>query len=85
MFAFKQYAALYFWNGAQMFPDRPSTGNGAASQLGRLTSVKDLPSEKALTAHVKQAMALIDAGVNRRERRRRSARRFQRPTTSWPR
>jgi uncharacterized protein YdeI (YjbR/CyaY-like superfamily) len=32
-------------------------------QLGRITSVKDLPSKKVLAGYVKKAMALKDAGV----------------------
>ena len=63
MVAFKQHAALYFWNGSQIVPDRPTTGDGAASQFGRLTSLEDLPPKKTITAHVKKAMELIDAGV----------------------
>lgn len=63
MVAFKQHAALYFWNGSQIVPDRASTGDGAASQFGRLTTLKDLPPKKTITAAVKKAMELIDSGV----------------------
>jgi hypothetical protein len=31
--------------------------------FGKLTSVKDLPSKSAMTKYVKNAMALVDAGV----------------------
>lgn len=61
MAAFKAHCAFGFWD-ASVLGER-GTVDGSAGQFGRLTSVKDLPSEKALIALVKKAAALKDAGV----------------------
>jgi hypothetical protein len=63
MSAFKAHCVLGFWKGAILFPDageRESMGH-----VGRITSVKDLPSKKELSALIKRAMKLNDdaAGV----------------------
>ena len=61
MSAFNAHCALGFWKGAILFPkaaERASMGH-----FGRLTSVKDLPSKKELSAVIKRAMKLNeDAG-----------------------
>ncbi|HEY0065045.1 MAG TPA: DUF1801 domain-containing protein [Telluria sp.] len=62
MSAFKAHCAFGFWNGAQMFPDIEKDAMG---HMGRITSVKDLPSKKELTAYIRQAMKLNEAGVVR--------------------
>ena len=62
MVAFKAHAAFGFWKGALVLPkaeEDPSRG-----QYGRLTSVKDLPSKKELTADIKRAMKLNEEGVS---------------------
>jgi hypothetical protein len=61
MSAFKAHCALGFWKGSVLFPDAPDSGG--MGHFGRLTSVKDLPSKKALGAIVKQAMKLNEEGV----------------------
>ena len=56
--AFKQHCAIVFWKGRLIF------GKGdQRKKLRRLTSFADLPDNKTLTAYVKQAVALNDAGV----------------------
>ncbi len=60
MAAFKEHAVFGFWKGVLVVPDAPQEGMG---QLGRLTSVKDLPSKKVLTGYIKKAMQLNDEGV----------------------
>lgn len=56
MAAFKQHAAFGFWKGALVFEsDKASEAMGA---VGRLTTVADLPSKRALTGYVRKAMAL---------------------------
>lgn len=61
MAAFKAHCAFGFRNPSVL--GKGGTVDGAAGQFGRLTSIKDLPSEKALIGLVKKAAALKDAGV----------------------
>jgi uncharacterized protein YdeI (YjbR/CyaY-like superfamily) len=65
MAAFKQHATFGFWKGALIDGLGPNRANGgdAMGQLGKITSVKDLPSRKVLTGYVKAAMRLNDDGV----------------------
>ena len=65
MAAFKQHCSFGFW----LYKDVVGTnaegtdGEQGMGQFGKLTSVKDLPSKKQLTAYIKKAMALNVAGV----------------------
>lgn len=59
MAAFKAHASFGFWNGEAAGDDAKG---GAMGQLGRLTSLADLPSDDALDAMIRRAAALIDAG-----------------------
>ena len=60
--AFKEKVTLGFWKGALM--TGLGTGPGDVMQnRGPFTSVKDLPSRKALTGLIKQAMTLNDEGI----------------------
>lgn len=61
MSAFTAHCALGFWKGAILFPE--SAEKESMGHFGRIASLKDLPSKKALTAIVKQAMKLNDEGV----------------------
>jgi uncharacterized protein YdeI (YjbR/CyaY-like superfamily) len=64
MVAFKNHCAFHFWKG-ELFMGRKMGGElGAAAQLGKLTSVKDLPPKKVIKDYVKQAMALNEQGVS---------------------
>lgn len=72
MSAFKEHCALGFWKGQILFPDTP--GIEGMGHFGRITSVKDLPSKKALGDIVKQAMKLNDDGVKGPERAKAAAR-----------
>ena len=60
MAAFKAHCAFGFWKGAQLLGDA-ARSDEAMGQLGRITSVKDLPPKKTLAAWMKAAMALRDA------------------------
>lgn len=60
--AFKEKVTLGFWRG----PLIVGLGTGPDDVMenrGPLTSVKDLPSKKALTGLIKQAMKLTDDGI----------------------
>jgi len=66
MAAFKQHAVFGFWK-AKLMKDPVLVDNAQSEvsmgHLGRLTSVKDLPSDKKMIAWIKEAMALNDKGI----------------------
>jgi len=64
--SFKQHCAFTFWKAALL--DEKSKleigeGRSAMGHIGRITSVKDLPSDKIMTTMIKQAMKLNDEGI----------------------
>lgn len=66
MAAFKQHAVFGFWKAALM--KDPVLIENAKSEtsmghLGKLTSLKDLPADKKITAWIKEAMLLTDKGI----------------------
>jgi uncharacterized protein YdeI (YjbR/CyaY-like superfamily) len=60
MAAFKAHCALGFWR-REAAGDAAKNGE-AMGQLGRIESLKNLPSRAQLSAMVKKAVALIDSG-----------------------
>jgi uncharacterized protein YdeI (YjbR/CyaY-like superfamily) len=63
--AFKAHSSFGFW-GAEMGKVLREDGvlqDGGMGSLGKITSVKDLPPEKKLVGYIRQAAALIDAGM----------------------
>jgi uncharacterized protein YdeI (YjbR/CyaY-like superfamily) len=65
MAAFKQHATFGFWKGKLIPGLAPNSNAGGDSMgnLGRLTSVKDLPSRRVLAGYVKEAMRLNEDGI----------------------
>jgi hypothetical protein len=63
MAAFKAHCAFGFWKGALVVGRSSGDDDRAAGQFGRITSVKDLPSKKELTAYIKKAMRINEEGV----------------------
>lgn len=61
MGSFKAHATMGFWLGHLIVGDKAS--EAAMGQFGRMTSLKDLPSDKTILGFIKKAMALIDQGV----------------------
>jgi uncharacterized protein YdeI (YjbR/CyaY-like superfamily) len=59
--SFKAHCALNFWKAELLMADEAN--REAMGQFGRIASIKDLPSKKALTTYIKQAMKLNDDGV----------------------
>jgi uncharacterized protein YdeI (YjbR/CyaY-like superfamily) len=59
MAAFKQHCSFHFRHYEQVVGTPASEGMG---QFGKLVSIKDLPSKKALTGYVHKAMAVNEAG-----------------------
>ncbi|MFI5172020.1 MAG: YdeI/OmpD-associated family protein, partial [Chitinophagales bacterium] len=62
---FKQHAVFGFWKAALM-KDKSLMENAASEasmgHLGKITTLKDLPSDKKITAWIKEAMKLTDEG-----------------------
>ncbi|HCW06513.1 MAG TPA: hypothetical protein DGG95_04010 [Cytophagales bacterium] len=69
MAAFKQHCSFGFWKASMM--DDPkglikSSDKGSMGNFDRITSLKDLPSDKTLLDFIKQAVALNENGVKRK-------------------
>jgi len=62
MAGFKQHAAFNLWHGKQIVGEDAAAQEGMG-QYGRITSLKDLPAKRETTAHIRAAMALIEAGT----------------------
>ncbi len=80
MAGFKHHATVTFWKGSRVVGD--AANNEAMGQLGRLTTVSDLPSKKVFTGWVKQLMALNEVGgtVAVPAKRTNQAKRAKKPT-----
>lgn len=63
MVAFKQHAAMNIWKASLIEGLGPDSGGDSRGNLGRLTSLKDLPSKPQLSGYIKAAMKLNDAGI----------------------
>jgi uncharacterized protein YdeI (YjbR/CyaY-like superfamily) len=64
--AFKQHCTFGFWKHALIIEQNPATrqrAQEAMGQLGRLTSLSDLPSDKVLLSYLKTAVCLNEAGI----------------------
>jgi uncharacterized protein YdeI (YjbR/CyaY-like superfamily) len=66
MASFKQHCAFGFWK-ASLMKDKTLVANAesesAMGHYGKITSLKDLPSDKKIIAHIKEAMILNDKGI----------------------
>ncbi len=66
MAAFKQHATFGFWKAALMKDPvlvETARSETAMGHLGKITVLKDLPSDKKITAWIKEAMQLTDKGI----------------------
>ena len=66
MASFKQHAVMGFWKAALMKDSilvENAKSETAMGHLGRIGSLKDLPSDKKITAWIKEAMKLNDKGI----------------------
>jgi uncharacterized protein YdeI (YjbR/CyaY-like superfamily) len=67
--AFKQHCVGGFWKSKLLkdpkgyLGERSNQGGEAMGNLGRMTSIKDLPPDKAIIDFIKQHMKLNDAGI----------------------
>lgn len=66
MASFKQHCSFGFWK-AELMKDKTLMQNAksesAMGHLGKITSLKDLPSDKKMISYIKEAMKLNDEGV----------------------
>jgi len=66
MAAFKQHCAFGFWK-ASLMKDKALIANAesesAMGHYGKITALKDLPSDKKIIAHIKEAMMLNEKGI----------------------
>lgn len=67
MASFKQHAVFGFWKAAIMKDSdilmETAKSEVAMGHLGRITSLKDLPSDKKLKAYIKEAVKLNEDGI----------------------
>jgi len=66
MSAFKQHCAFGFWKASLMKdPELVERAKSevAMGHLGKITSLKDLPSDKKMLGYIKEAMKLNDEGI----------------------
>jgi len=69
MAAFKQHGVFGFWKGSlikdkhNFIQKRANQGGEAMGNMGRITSLKDLPPDAVIIDYVKQAKKLNDDGV----------------------
>lgn len=66
MAAFKNHCAFTFWKAALMEDSNKIfviSGNTSMGHFGKITSLKDLPSDAIIKSYIKEAMALNDAGI----------------------
>lgn len=69
MASFKQHVAFGFWKASLLndpsnyLQPMKSEGGAAIGNLGRITSLKDLPPDKIMFDFIKQAVKLNEAGV----------------------
>jgi uncharacterized protein YdeI (YjbR/CyaY-like superfamily) len=66
MAAFKQHCAIGFWKGSIMKDPvlrETAQSEAAMGHLGRIASLKDLPSDKKIIAWIKEAMHLNENGI----------------------
>jgi uncharacterized protein YdeI (YjbR/CyaY-like superfamily) len=66
MASFKQHAVMGFWKAALMKDPllvENAKSETAMGHLGRITSLKEMPSDKKITGWIKEAMVLNDKGI----------------------
>jgi uncharacterized protein YdeI (YjbR/CyaY-like superfamily) len=66
MASFKQHCAFGFWKAALMKDHKlqeTAKSETAMGHFGKITSLKDLPSDAVIIRYIKEAMKLNDAGI----------------------
>ena len=65
MASFKEHCAFGFWKGSLIIDQTSGKHLQAMGSFGRITSVKDLPSERVLAGYLKEAVRLNQEGVKK--------------------
>jgi uncharacterized protein YdeI (YjbR/CyaY-like superfamily) len=73
MAAFKNHTALGFWKGKLILDSKSRRVDDAMGSFGRITSLKDLPSDAKLLAYIKKAVQLNEQGAKVPGRAKRKA------------
>jgi len=60
--AFKEHCAIRFWK-TSLIKDLKEMDAEGMSTFGRITSLKDMPSDKKLIGYIKEAMLLNEKGI----------------------
>jgi uncharacterized protein YdeI (YjbR/CyaY-like superfamily) len=63
MAAFKEHCSFGFWKSALILDKKSEAVEKGAGQFGRITAIANLPSKKALSGYIKEAMKLNETGV----------------------
>ncbi len=66
MAAFKQHCSLSFWKGALLSDPHQLLEQGertAMGQMGRITSLQDLPADRVLLSYFKEAVSLNEQDI----------------------
>jgi uncharacterized protein YdeI (YjbR/CyaY-like superfamily) len=79
MSAFKAHAGFGFWDRSALATGKEGEAMG---QFGRITTLSDLPPDDVIDRSIREAMALIDAGV--RPERTQRAQRTPKPEAEVP-
>jgi uncharacterized protein YdeI (YjbR/CyaY-like superfamily) len=84
MAAFKAHCSFGLWSSSarKELEDAGFESEGSMGTLGRLTTIKDLPSQKVMTRLLKQAAIAVDAGESLMKRN--PAKRSARPEIEMP-
>ena len=71
MAAFKEHCVFGFWH-RQMNSELPKGGANPMSAFGRLTTVKDLPSDREMRRLIRRAVEIQESGAPARPREKRA-------------
>ncbi len=63
MASFKSHCTFGFWKGSMLKSLPRKEGEEAMGQLGRISSMKDLPPDKIMLNAIREAMKLNDEGI----------------------
>ena len=65
MASFKEHCAFGFWKGSLIIDTKTEKHLEAMGSFGRITSVKDLPSQRVLAGYLREAVRLNREGVKK--------------------
>src|SRR6516162_969496 len=64
MAAFKNHCSLGFWR-SELIMDKCAASDGGMGHFGKITRLKDLPSDKRFIEYVRKAAALNKQGIKK--------------------